>query len=176
MDRISKEYAEALFILAKESGKETDILDSLNFVLNMFEENPRYAELLANPGISKKERTESLFSVFENSVEEEVISFISILCENGLIRGFSDSVEDYEAFYLISKNIAVAKVTSAVPLFPEEEKRLKEKLEEISKGSVKLNCKVDSSLLGGIVVEINGKIIDGSVKRRLDEIKDVIDI
>ena len=70
--------------------------------------------------------------------------------------------------------ISVARVVSSVPLTLEEKKRLKARLEKMSGRKVSLECSVDKSLLGGLVVEMDGKVINGSLRQRLDEMKDVM--
>ena len=72
------------------------------------------------------------------------------------------------------ENVAVAKVTSSTELKEEEKTKLKEKLEKAYGKKVVLDVKVDKSLICGIVVEIDGKIIDGSIRKSLGNVKEVI--
>lgn len=175
MSQINKEYAEALFAIAKEANKESEVFDSLKFVSDVFSENPVYIDFLSTPSISKKERLGALSAAFANEIDEDVLSFVSLLCSNGQIRSFSGEVKVYEDLYRMSQKISVADVYSAVILTEEEKEKLKRKLEILTGNDIQLNCCVDKSLIGGISVKIDDKIIDGSVKHRIDEIKEVID-
>ena len=65
-------------------------------------------------------------------------------------------------------------MTSAVELTDDEKKKLKLKLEKMSGKSLILKCTVDKSVLGGVIVKMDGKIMDGSLKHRLEEVKEVI--
>lgn len=65
----------------------------------------------------------------------------------------------------------VAKVVTAIPLSEEISVKLEDKLSRLTEKRVVLDKKIDDSVLGGIVVKIGGNVIDGSVKRKLDEIK-----
>lgn len=174
MPEMSKEYGTALFALAKECGAEEEYKSSLDTVSSAFSENPEYVDFLASPSIPKDERTKAVQQAFEGQVPEHIVSFLQILCEKGHIRSFSGCVSEYNALYDASKKITVAKVKSALPLTEKEKEDLKQKLEKISGSSVGLECSTDKSLMGGLVVEMGGKVIDGTLRHRLREVKDVI--
>jgi F-type H+-transporting ATPase subunit delta len=76
--------------------------------------------------------------------------------------------------YNESKSISWAHVRSAIPLTPEQKTALRLKLEKQSGRNVLLECSTDNTLLGGIVVEMDGKILDGSLRRRLQDVKEVM--
>ncbi|MBO5798208.1 MAG: ATP synthase F1 subunit delta [Clostridia bacterium] len=175
MTGIAKEYATALFMLAGEMGAEEPWLAALDTVESLFLDNPAYVEFLASPGIPKAERTEALDKAFSGHIPEHVVSFVQILCERGHIRTFSECVEEYRALYQAAKAMMPARVTSAVPLTEAEQVRLIEKLETISGKTVFAEWAVDASLLGGVVVEMDGKVLDGSLRHRLQDMKDVMD-
>ena len=88
---------------------------------------------------------------------------------------FDKFVEAYMMLYRQSKNISTAKVKSAVERTATEKKQLVQKLEKMSGNKVIVDYSIDKKLLGGMVVYMDDKVIDGSVKRRLQEIKEVID-
>ena len=175
MTGIAKEYATALFMLAGETGAEENWLSALDTVSALLEENGAYVEFLASPGIPKAERTEALSAVFSGHIPEEVVSFLQILCERGHIRSFFECAEEYRALYQAAKAMIPARVISAVPLTDEEQKRLTQKLEAMSNKTVFAEWAVDPSLLGGVVVEMDGKVLDGSLRHRLQDMKDVMD-
>ena len=168
------EYGTALFMLAKENNSENEYAEALDTVLNVFSENSEYMDFLASPGIPKAERLEAIEAALGGSVPEHIVSFVQLLCERGRIREFSGCVKEYKKLLDASKNISEAYITSSVELMPDEKEKLKNKLEKMSGHSVTLECSVDKSLMGGIVIEMDGKIIDGSIRRRLHEVKDVI--
>lgn len=174
MTQISKEYATALFMLAKESGREAEIAASLEDVTALFAENPEYVDFLASPCIPKAERIDAVEKAFGGRIDDYVTSFVQLLCERGHITGFADCAQEYGEMYRASMNTSVAEVTSAVTLTDEEKIQLKQKLEKMSGRSVILECRTDASLMGGIIVRMDGKVLDGSLKHRLYEVKEVI--
>ena len=174
MIEISKEYASALFLLAQETKTEDSIREALQTILKIFQDNPLYLDLLASPSIPKQERIHAVGQAFQETFPEYAVSFVQLLCERNHIRDFEKCVEEYEAFYLASKEISLAQIRSVIPLTEKEKKQLVQKLELVSGHSIIPEFLVDTSLLGGIVVHMDGKVLDGSLKRRLHDMKEVI--
>ncbi len=175
MAAISKEYAEALFALAAEEGKEYEFMTALEEVEKLFASMPDYTALLASPSIPLGDRLAALEAAFAESLPEYLLSWIQLLCEKGRIGAFSDCIAEYRALWNAKKSLVTAKVVSAVALTEAERKSLIQKLEKISGNTILLDESVDPSLLGGVTVELNGKVIDGSLRHRLRMVKDVIE-
>ncbi len=171
----SREYAVALYSIAKENGQEKDIFDALRVMDSVFAENPEYIEFLSSPGIPAEERTGALETAFADSLPEYAVSFACVLCRRGGMREFSGCVKEYEQIYTAILNMTTARVTSAVPLSDAEKEKLHHKLEKVSGRAVTMQCAVDPSLIGGVIVEMDGKTIDGSLRRRVHEMKEVMD-
>ncbi len=174
MTGMNKEYGTALFMLAKELGTENEYAMALECVMDVFSKNPLYMDFLASPSIPMQERLDAIAQAFDNSIPENVVSFVQLLCEKGRIYCLFGCADEYKKLLDVQNSISVAYVKSAVELTEEEKQRLRDKLEVQSGNSVILECSTDKSIMGGIVVEIDGKVIDGSLKNRLYEVKDVI--
>ena len=175
MERISRDYAVALFDIAKESSEEETVYRDLEKVNKVFSEFPEYTEMLSAPSIPLQKRLAAVNGAFGKIVCEKVLSFIGILCKNSKIKTFSDCFREFEDLYSTDTKTVSAEVFSAVPLSEEQKNKLCKKLEKITGKTVVLDCKIDEKLIGGVTVKVDGKIIDGSVQRRLDDIKEVID-
>jgi len=106
---------------------------------------------------------------------EYVLSFVQLLCEHGYIKSFFECEKEFDALYMEARRTATAKVTSATPLTDDQKARLVEKIKALCGREVLPVYEIDESILGGVIVETDGKVIDGSLKRRLHEVKDVID-
>ena len=174
MTQISKDYASALFSLAKETNTINDVYENVNFLNDVFNENPRYTELLGSPAIDIDERIEMFSTALKGSVTKIVHSFVCILITNGHINNFAECIEDYTLLYEEYKNISTAYIKSAVELSENDIKRITEKLENISGKTVIAETMVDPSVLGGIIVELDGKVFDGSLKHKLKTAKEVM--
>ena len=169
MAQISNEYAEALFALALETGSVKEYSEALDIVLNLMKENPEYIDFLSSPDIPKQERVGALESAFGGKTPETVVSFLCLLW--GRIHTLKDCISDYKKLSNAADGVSTAEVISAVELTEDEKTALKSKLEDLCGHRVELDCSVDKSLIGGVKVTVDGKVIDGSVKQKLHELK-----
>ena len=174
MTEIAKEYGTALFMLACEENEKMGYADALMMIKDTFLEYPQYIELLSSPSISLNERLSVIDKAFSDTVPQHVLYYLKLLCEKGRIAYFLESVEEYKALLDASEHISNARITSAVELTESEKQKLINKLELINKGRVAAEYFVDPTLLGGLIVEVDGKIMDGSLRHRLQEVKEVM--
>lgn len=174
MTNLSKEYALALFMLAKEEDKEREYLEALDMISEMFIQNPKYKDFLASPRIKNHERSAAVKEAFGEYLPANVLNFLRLLGDEGQMDDFDECTAEYKLLMLQDSKLSEARVTSVVELNEEEKARLHEKLENMSGNPVTMEYAIDETLLGGMIVEIDGKIIDGSLRSRLKEMKEVI--
>lgn len=174
MTQIGREYALALFELAQETKNEAAIDEGLKLVAGLMRENPEALDFLAAPNIPKRERVGVLESVLAGQVPEYVLSLVQLLCEQGNIRAIEGCWQEYDALWNAAQGLSTARVVSAVALTEEEKRRLEQKLSAKTGKKVRLECSVDETLLGGLVVTMDGKVMDGSLKHRLNEVREVM--
>ncbi len=174
MAQISKEYAVSLFSLALENGEEAKYLEELETVKETIGSDPEYYELLSSPALTREERTASIDSVFGERVSEYVLSFMKLLCVSGNMKRFPECVEEYSKMYRESKRTAAVKVTSACELTDDEKGRISAKVEKLVGGECEITYCVDPALIGGAVIETENAVIDGSIRKSLHDIKEVI--
>ena len=174
MSDVSNEYAKALFMLAAETGNGKEYRDALGVVVDVFQTNPQYPEFLSTFAIPLDERLNALETAFSDAVPRNILSFLKLLCEKRHIGEFFECVEQYNAMYDEICDVSNAKVTSAVELNDDEKTSLVEKLEKMSGNKTLVEYIVDKSIIGGLIVEIDGKIMDSSLRKHLKDVKDVI--
>lgn len=174
MNDVIREYGAALFLVACEENSAEEYGKALETIKKAFDESPEYLEFLSSPGIPVTERLSAIEAAFGDSVPANVLFFVQLMCEKGRIDGFFGAAEEYKALLDESKRISIAKVKSAVELTEAEKTKLYNKLKAVTKGEVTMEYFIDSSLLGGLIVELDGKIMDGSLRSRMREVKDVI--
>ena len=174
MTELSKDYAEALFALAAECGQEKPYLEALESVDALFADHPDYVELLAAPSIPQGERANLIEQAFGDTLPEQVLSFVQLLTAHGRARSLSACVEEYRRLYQAAVAMSTAYVTSAVALTEEQKAQLCDNLVRKFGRRIELVCEVDESLLGGITVRLDGVVLDGSLRHRLQAVKDVM--
>lgn len=174
MSEIGKEYGAALFALACEQDAISDCADGLNTIKAAFIAHPDYTQLLASPSIPLSERLTALIAAFADRVPEAVLSFLQLLCEKGRMACFFDATDEFTALLDAHNRVVKAQVVSAVALTDSQQERLQKKLEQHTKGRVETTYTTDPTLLGGLIVTLDGKVLDGSLRQRLRDIKDVM--
>ena len=110
MTEKSKEYASALFSLAREAHAEDEILNELKAIAKLMEDNPDILEFLAAPNISKRERCGALKKALDGQVHEYVLSFLQLLCDRERIRLLGECAEEFAAMLDEEKGVLTAKV------------------------------------------------------------------
>ncbi len=172
MSEATKEYGRALSDLAAEEGVEEQLRGDVRAVRALLAENPAYPRLLANPEIPKAERVALLKEAFGGRVHPYLVHFLALLTERGYAYRCTDFLAEYERLYCERHGITVAAVVSAVPLTEDQKRRLTDKLCQVTKKNVTLECSVDPSLIGGIRLQTDNTLFDGSVRARLDALRD----
>lgn len=173
MKQTYREYAEALFMLALEENRCDEISLALTQIEAAVIENPQYLDLLDSPAIPLSERLSLIDEAFSGS-EQYVVSLIKLLCENGHIRSFSLCKEEFEALLEFNQGKIEAKVYSAVELTEQQKTALCKKLSKLSGKDVFASYILDEDLIGGLRVEMDGNVYDGSISSSLNSVKDVI--
>ena len=174
MTQIAKGYAEALFALALEADQATAFSEGLALATSVFRENPDYVEFLACYGIPAVERTQALEAALGDHLPEYVCSLLQLMCERGHITDVFDCAAEYETLYLEAQRLSTVKVTSAFALTPAQSDKLEQALVRLCHRHVRPTYETDAALIGGIVIEVDGKVYDGSVRHKLQEVKEVI--
>ena len=164
-------YGEALFQIACESSSCIEMLKEVTELKNVVDANPELKELMSNPRFSKEEHLGILEKVFKGKIDEKLFSFLELLTVKGRY-GYLDEILDY--FILRVKeylHIGQAKVTSAIAIDDEMKKRIKDKLLSTTDyKEIEIEYETDPSLIGGMVIRIKDRIVDNSVKTKLENI------
>ena len=175
MSKAGDLYGQSLYDLAAEENLTEKILGEMETVRGILRENPDYITLLSEPSVPKNERLTLVDQAFDGSLEAYHLNFIKILIEKGLLREYSACYKRFRKSYNEAHGIADALVTTAVKLSDAQLSQLREKLEKISGKKVVLEQKTDPDILGGVRVDLEGQLFDGSVKGRLSELRRKVD-
>jgi len=173
---IAKRYAKGLFAVGEKDGRYRGYLDELDGILGLFEKEQRLKKALMLPLLEIQKRKELLSETIRlSNVSLSLANMLTMLLENNrmsylpLIRDvYSDLIDDKEGK-------ARGVVWSAYPLEQSLKNRIEEALKErFHKKEVILSTIEDKSLIGGVKVAVKGTIIDGSVKKQLETLKENI--
>lgn len=172
MNIVANRYAEALFQIGEEENLTDMMYQELSDVVNLIKVNQDFFSVLKSPVISKKEKISLIDNIFENKININIKNFLKILIEQDRISFILDISDSYKELLNEKHNILEGFVISAIPMKKEEIKELEEKLSKKYNKNVTLENKVDKSILGGVLVRLGNEEIDGTVKTRLDKMKE----
>ena len=174
MTTTSKEYAEALFELAAGEHVLEETSDGLVTVISALQQTPEYRSLLASAAIGKAERLKALDDAFAGKVPNVLMGVLRMMISRGHVSALDHMVREYEELSRQYRGESTARVLSAVPLKESEAVALRAELEKRFARKLTLRCETDPSLIGGIRVEVEGRVIDGSIRNKLEQIKEVM--
>lgn len=165
---VSKRYGKALFELAVESQQIEHVHQELMEVREIFESIPELGDLLSDARLDlheKREVMDTLLQGFTGMVHDS----LEIIYEYDRMYDILLIIDEFEKKYNDYQKIAQGVVTSAVPLTEEQKQRLSQTMAtRLGYQELLLKEKIDPEILGGIVVEANHFVIDGSIKSRLE--------
>jgi F-type H+-transporting ATPase subunit delta len=174
MTEISKEYAVALFMLAAENNILSEYKDQLKRIKDLLQDNPDYIDVLESPAIPLSERIELVDKAFSEGYHEYIVSFIKLLCENRHVKKLCSCINEFIELARSAQNCIVATVYYVEPLTKAQQEKLNAKLEKISGKNVEVVYVEDRSLIGGIKIKLDDKLLDGSLSGRLNKVKGVM--
>jgi F-type H+-transporting ATPase subunit delta len=165
-------YAGSLAEVVFEEKIEEAVTEDLKTYSEIFRTVPDLLEALDSPAMPR-EAKEKLLSELTTRypVNPITYNFLRILLQNNRIRYFQEILDAFVKSVNEHKGVVSALVTAASPLSQQEVKNIRDRLAGITGKSVNVELRTDSSLLGGIVVQIGSKSFDGSVRARLAEIR-----
>lgn len=171
---LDRRYALALYEVAKEKNKVDEYINDLREICDLIENNKDFYEVVKHPQISTKNKKRTFINIFKGKIDEELLSFLLILIEKDRILYLREKLNQLEKIDLEQKNILSAVVKTAVPLLENEINSLKEKLEKQYNKQIIMTTEIDKSLLGGVYVRVGNDVIDGTIKSKLEEMKDIM--
>ncbi|MBR3740373.1 MAG: ATP synthase F1 subunit delta [Clostridia bacterium] len=171
MTEFGREYGEGLYALCAEEKLDQAVLEEMRAIGKAFKENEAFLHLLGNMSMSKEERVRIVDETFKGQIHEYTLNFLKILVERGAIHAFSECAAAYQEIYFRDHQVAVAEVTTANPLNEEQKNKLRDKLKKIAGKEIVIKEKIDPSVLGGVLLQMDGKRYDNTVRHRLAAIK-----
>jgi len=166
----ARRYAEAAFSVAMRDDTVETWRSELDSAATIVAEE-RIGRALANPSIPLETRLATAQETFGRLAGRQVLNLIGLMLRRGRIEELPRLALEFRRLDNERQGITQATATSASPLTPDEVRVLTQRLEQHTGGRVELTVEVDPSLLGGLVVRVGDRLIDGSVRSRLERLR-----
>ena len=173
-DEVIHGYAEALFNVVQAEGEIERVEDELYRFGKILEGNHELKQALSDKSIDRGQRIKVLEDLLADKVSPHTLGLLTFNVGQGRARQMPQILQELSELAAEARNAVVAEVRSATPLDPRQRAALQEALSRATGKKVAVKVMVDPSLIGGIVAKIGETIIDGSVKRRLEQLKDQV--
>ena len=169
--QLAAKYATAIFEIAKDE-KKLDVYDKdLAKVRSDVFAIPEAVKFFQNPLVPQKAKKDLLTRAVGKEVSETVMNFLMLLVDKKRIGVFNEIYDIFTSLKNREQGILIADVTSAFPLTKKQQDALTKKLATLTKRKIQIRTHKDASILGGLIVKIGDKRIDGSAAGRLAALK-----
>lgn len=160
--QIARRYAEALFSAISPTDR-TNLAEEFRQVLKVFEDQV-IADVFNHPRTTLARKSELIRLM---KLSKTLENFLLLTVEKSRDQFLPQIESHFQRLVLEAEHTALAEVTSAIPLKTETLERLKDQLQKLVHKTVLLSTKVDSKIGGGLIIKVDGKVIDGSVSHSL---------
>jgi F-type H+-transporting ATPase subunit delta len=169
---LAARYAAALFDLADESKQLDAVAADLRSVKAMVSESADLQRLVRSPVLSRADQARAIAAVLQRAGTGELVRrFVGLVAENRRLFALVDMIDAYLAELARRRGEMTASVVSAVPLSEPQVAALTEVLRRAVGGKVAVEIKTDRSLIGGLVVQVGSRLVDSSLKSKLQRLQ-----
>ncbi|MBL7960777.1 ATP synthase F1 subunit delta [bacterium] len=165
-------YANALLGMANDKKLLDRIYNDVLHIHSIIGQSADFNTFLKNPIITTIQKKNTFKALFEKTLSKETLDFIFVLCTKGREDILDEVIVDFMALHDEQKGIIKAEVVSVVDLDSKQIEVLTGKLAAFSGKSPRLSFRKDPQLIGGFLVRLGDTVIDGSVKRQLERLRE----
>lgn len=169
---IAMTYGKALFEAARELDRVCEIEEEIRGLDEIFRKEEAFLRLLRSPAVTVKEKKTLTGQIFGGRVGAEVLSFLYILIDHGRMGQYHAIVKNYLKRKDAWLGEACGKIWSASPLTEEELHRFEGETGRLLGKRVTLKNRIDPAVLGGVRVQVSGRLIDATVRSALEGLRD----
>lgn len=169
---VSKVYGEALFEAATDHGNAMQLMNETTQLLKILDENPDFDKLMKHPGIPKQEKLSMIEKIFRGRISDDLTEFLKIVVTKERYGSLRAIFAYYTELVRESEKMGTAYVSTAVELTTEQRQAVRDKLlQTTSYQSFDVYYHVDPSLIGGMVIRVGDRVVDSSIRTKLEDMK-----
>jgi F-type H+-transporting ATPase subunit delta len=167
---IARPYAEAIFRIAKEKGTLAPWSEKLA-LMSAIAKDPQMRKCIGNPGLTIGKKSDLVKTLCGETADGDANNFIQVLAANERLALLPEIADLFESLKSVEEGIKDAVIYSAFPLDAGQQKTLVADLETRFKTKLKATVAVDPSLIGGVKVVVGDKVLDLSVRAKLESME-----
>jgi F-type H+-transporting ATPase subunit delta len=167
----ARRYAEAAFQVALRDGELDGWRDDLALAAELLA-RPEVEPVVDSPAVPLAQRLAVVSALLESRVRPGALRLVSLIVERGRVRDLPRVTDQFQRQLNAHNGVVVATVTSAAALSTDETAAIRTKVEAMAGSTVELRTAIDSALLGGLTVQIGDRLLDASIRGRLERLRD----
>ncbi|MEJ0074338.1 MAG: F0F1 ATP synthase subunit delta [Alphaproteobacteria bacterium] len=165
-------YATALFELARQSNAIDRVQSDLKFFDALIADNPDLMRLVRSPVFSADEQAKALGAVLEKAgIAGTAANFLRVVASNRRLFAVRDMIRGFNRLVAAHKGEVTAQVTVAEGLNDARMNEIRAALREVTGKDVQVDMQVDPSIIGGLKVKLGSRMVDASLRTKLNSIK-----
>lgn len=164
-------YARVLFDLATAADAVDAVDEGLRAIAETVRGSVELRDALSDEAIAPEKKRSIMRELFSGTVAPEAVAIASVAVERGMASSLTAIAERYREIVEAERGVVVAEVTTAIPLTDELRSLLTERLTAALGRPVSLRERVDGSILGGIRINVAGRVLDGSLSSQLEAMR-----
>jgi len=165
-------YGTALFEASESLGNTKEVERELKELVGILKENDDFFQLLKSPAVSNDEKKRITQKIFGESLSDTLLNFMYVIIDKRRVNQFFGMAKAFDKCLYEKKGITAGTIYSAIDISEDKLKKFEKQTGDLLKKKVELTNKIDKSLIGGVKIYIDGKLIDASIRRRLDDLKE----
>lgn len=173
-DDLVRGYAEALFRVVQAEDDLDRVEDELYRFGKILESNHELKQALSDRSMEKNQRTKILDELLSDKVSPHTLGLLTFVVEQDRARQLPQILEQVSELAAAARESVVGEVRSAVPLDDSQQEELAKALSKATKKNVTVKVIVDPGVIGGIVARVGDTVIDGTVRHRLEQLKEQV--
>jgi len=173
-DPINHGYAQALLEIARAETVVQQIEEELFRLRELLKSNPNLLEFLKDPNVTREGKRHALGELFQGRVHSLVLNTLIAISDADRMNRLLPVIEEFTALAAASRQQVAGEIVSAIKLDQATLDKLAAELTHVTGKNVQLFQKVDPAILGGAIIKVGEQIIDGSLRRKLDQIKETL--
>ncbi len=167
----AERYALAFFNLALEKNIVEKVQKELAEIVAMFKENADLKRFLFHPRVSKDDKKQVLQKILAG-YHEYTANLLLLMVDKGRLPEIEALLKHLEFHWEKEQGVAKAEITAAFPLSKDLEERLQKKLTKAANKEINLEITIDENIIGGLIIKLGDLLIDGSIRRDLEILKE----
>lgn len=169
---VARTYADALYSVAVDAKKTKKIADELDEVAALALENRELTLLIESPAVPTKDKQETIEKLFTGKVSPELVNFLCVLVAKR--RGAALQLVARVYRHLLNENegFSSGNVYSAVKLTKKQIQALEKETSKLLNERIRLVNEIDERVIGGVVIFVDGKLIDASIRTELESLRE----